>query len=206
MIASSSHVLPAPHSPRTRITQFRAFTKMSLTFRFAVPERLDEHPNNQRPPLIDSEVLHAMNTSGALVADADPVSRIFSLAQRCSLRDRAAVIISNKNVFNRPSDSLSPFHVLPFHISGSSFTILPKLPAHASGPINSILMPSQNDVRRLLNSSKRSCNFRIKPFDFLNHFRSCTYSFVYRAAVVLLRHVIPHLGYRLAPPCSLFPP
>jgi hypothetical protein len=178
MIASSSHVRPAPHLPHTRITPLRAFTKMTPTCRFAVPERLDEHPNNQRPPLIDSEVLHSMNTSGALVADADPVSRIFSLAQRCSLRDRAAVIISNKNIFNRPSDSLSAFHVLPFHISGSSFTILPKLPAHASGAIDSILMPSQNDVRRLLNFNKRSCNFRIKPFDISNHFCSFIYSFV----------------------------
>ena len=164
------HTLASPHYEHSQTT---------LTFRFAVPERLDEHPNNQRPPLIDSEVLHSMNTSGALVADADPVSRIFSLAQRCSLRDRAAVIISNKNVFNRPSDSLSPFHVLQFHISGSSFTILPKLPTHASGAIDSILMPSQNDVRRFLNLNKRYCNFRIKLFDTYNHFRSFTCSFVY---------------------------
>jgi hypothetical protein len=94
-----------------------------------------------------------------VVADANPVSRIFHLAQRCSLRERSAVIISRKTVFNRRSqpvaelpegnDSHSPsqFSVLSFHISGSSFAILPKLPTDATATIDSILMPSQNNVR-----------------------------------------------------------
>lgn len=125
----------------------------------AVPERLEAHPNAQHPPLIDSDVLQSLNTSGALVTDADPVSRILHLAQRCSLRERSAVIISRKTVFNRPSQpvtelpegkdchSASQFSVLSFHISGSSFAILPKLPTDATATIDSILMPSQNNVR-----------------------------------------------------------
>jgi hypothetical protein len=134
---------------RTRFARAK-FTPANLTQRSqnTVPERLDAHPNNQRPPLIDSEVLQSLNTSGALVADADPVSRIFDLAKRCSLRHRSAVIISRKSVFNRPCESPSHFHVLSFHISGSSFAILPKLPTAATGTVDSILMPNQHNVRR----------------------------------------------------------
>jgi hypothetical protein len=92
--------------------------------------------------LIDSDVLQSLNTSGALVTDEDPVARIANLAERCKSRDRSAVVISNNNMLSGSSE----FFVLPFHISGSSFSILPKHQSSTSCTIDSILMPSRSQV------------------------------------------------------------
>ena len=151
MTASSLRVRPVPptHEHFTRRRGTCTDARFCLIFSLsAVPERLNSHPNNQRPPLIDSEVLHSLNTSGALVMDAEPAPRILALAQRCCSRDRSAVIVSNNNFFSKSCKGPSDFHVLSFHISGSSFSIIPKLQTNVSATIDSILMPIQTYVRR----------------------------------------------------------
>lgn len=109
-----------------------------------MPQRLHLHPSNQRPTMIDVEVLQSLNTSGALVLDIDPVSRILELAKRCNSRERPAVVIS-RNCSLVKLCQHSQCHVLSFHISGSSFTILHRNSAD-SGRIDSILMSSQVNV------------------------------------------------------------
>jgi len=121
---------------------------------FAVPARLQAHPNSQRPPVIDCDVLHSLNTSGALVLDSDPNARILALAQRCSSRERSAVVISKNDIFSRSSGNPLQFRVLSFHISGSSFSLLPKISANVADSIDSILKPNQIDVRSALKTPR----------------------------------------------------
>ena len=88
---------------------------------------------------------------GALVLDSDPVARILALAHRCNSRGgRSAVVISKNKKFSASSKSQSEFRVLSFHISGSSFALLPKISANHADSIDSILFPSQSNVRHPL--------------------------------------------------------